>query len=106
MCCRWLSPTLNSCGVRLRRAVAAVTTVRQTYGTQTSDWPGTRHRYRKLTHHECVCRREEHSDKDDEQNHRPHRPIAPRAVGLAAPSPADGACVAQPPLVPLRALLL
>jgi hypothetical protein len=59
-----------------------------------------------MAHHEReACEEEQHYDSDV-QAIGPSRPVAAGAVGLAAPSPAGRACVAQPPLVSLRALSL
>ncbi len=60
----------------------------------------------RAAHHERECCKEEQHIGTDAQVIGPRRPVAARAVGNAAPSPAGRARVAQPPLVSLRALSL
>ena len=61
---------------------------------------------RRAAHHEGEGCDEEQPYGSGAEVIGPRRPVAAGAVGLAAPSPAGRARVAQPPLVSLRALSL
>ena len=61
---------------------------------------------RRAAHHEGEGCDEEQPYGSGAEVIGPRRPVAAGAVGLAAPSPAGRARVAEPPLVSLRALCL
>jgi hypothetical protein len=107
-------PILNILDDRLLPALAALRTPRRIcHGTLTMTVPKPAQPkpaqptwQRRAAHHERECCEEEQHIGTDTQVIGPRRPVAARAVGNAAPSPAGRARVAQPPLVSLRALSL
>ena len=107
-------PILNILDDRLLPALAALRTPRRIcHGTLTMTVPKPAQPkpaqptwQRRAAHHERECCEEEQHIGTDAQVIGPRRPVAARAVGNAAPSPAGRARVAQPPLVSLRALSL
>ena len=102
-------PILNIFDDRLLHALAAFRTPRRIcQGTHitTVPKPAQPMWQSRAAHHERECCEEEQHDGSDAKATGPCRPVAARAVGLAASSPAGRARVAQPSLVSLRALSL
>lgn len=102
-------PILNMSDDRLLHALAAFRTPRRIcQGTRITTvpkiaqpmWQG------RAAHHERECCEDGQHYGSDAKVIGPRRPVAARAVGNAAPSPAGRARVAQPSLVSLRALSL
>ena len=102
-------PSLNMIDDRLLRALAALRTPRRIcQGTlsMTVSTPAQRTQQSRAAHPESEGCEEQQHYGTDAQVVGPRRPVAVGAVGLAAPSPAGRARVAQPPLVSLCALSL
>ncbi len=102
-------PILNIFDDRLLHALAAFRTPRRICrGTHitTVPKPAQPMWQSRAAHHERECCEDGQHDGSDAQVIGPRRPVAARAVGLAASSPAGRARVAQPSLVTLRALSL
>ncbi len=102
-------PSLNMIDDRLLHALAAFRTPRRIcQGTHvmTVPKPAQSMRQSRAAHHERECCEDGQHYGSDAQVIGPRRPVAACAVGLAVPSPAGRARVAQPSLVSLRALSL
>jgi hypothetical protein len=102
-------PILNILDDRLLPALAALRTPRRICHstlTMTASKPAQPTWQSRAAHHEREGCEEEQHIGTDAQVISPSRPVAARAVGNAAPSPAGRARVAEPPLVSLRALSL
>ena len=102
-------PILNMSDDRLLHAFAAFRTPRRIcQGTRitTVATPAQPTWQSRAAHHERECCEDGQHYGSDAKVIDPRRPVAARAVGLAASSPAGRARVAQPSLVSLRALSL